>query len=47
MPRLIARTLLHLVPPFALSTNMAARMLNVSLLAQARVVPSFVLAKDG
>ena len=47
MPSLVAWTVLHLVPPFALSTNMAARTHNVSLLTQARVVPSLVLAIDG
>ena len=43
LPNLMARTILHLDPPFALSTNMAAGMTNTSLLTHARVVPSLVL----
>jgi hypothetical protein len=42
-PSLAARTVLHCVPPFALTTNMAARPHNTSLLTDARVVPSLVL----
>ena len=47
MPSLVARTVLHCVPPFALSTNMAARTHNTSLLIDARVVPSLVRDRPG
>jgi hypothetical protein len=47
MPSLVARTVLHLDPPFALSTNMAARTHNTSLLIDARVVPSLVRDRPG
>jgi hypothetical protein len=43
----MARTILHLDPPFAQFTNMAAGMPNTSLLIHARVVPSLVLDKAG
>jgi hypothetical protein len=47
MPSLVTRTVLHLDPPFALSTNMAARTHNTSVLIDARVVPSLVRDRPG